>query len=250
MPSGNLDLSVTSRCRSLHCFQHQRRRLTDSRPAGCAQRHNGDASAGHVLLVLEVGVGSHQDIEPVFLGQLKELSVLEPRPTSLVGRRSLVARERLAQGNRSSLVEEDLHLCSGHRAAGGVLQDGARLRQRDAREPLEELLNRNVVLEVLEEGCHRDSGAAKHPCPAEPFGVSLDGWAAGPIDHAGNSNTATRKQGVPSAAPGPPAGSALRHRLRPGRQVSRPLVRGAWLGRQHRQLVARAQKLDPLRVRS
>ena len=81
---------------------------------------------------------------------LKQFAVLESRPAQLVSRCHRVTIEVLTQGNRSSLIEEDLHSSGRQCAARGVRQNGASLREGDARKPLDELMDRDVVFQVLE----------------------------------------------------------------------------------------------------
>jgi hypothetical protein len=62
-------------------------------------------------------------------------------------------------------------------AARSVIEDRARLRQRDAGEPLDELVHGRVVFQVIEQCGDWDPSAAEHPGPAHAAGVALDGWA-------------------------------------------------------------------------
>ncbi len=64
-----------------------------------------------------------------------------------------------------------------------MLEDGFDLPARDAREPLEKLLDGRPILEVLEQSLDRDPGAFEGPGSAEPVGSLLYSVTAGPIEH-------------------------------------------------------------------
>ena len=81
------------------------------------------------------------------------------------------------------LIEEDTHLGWGARAPGGVLQNGAYLFERDAREPIDELRDEGAILEIREQRGYRYPASAEHPSSAHTFWVALNCWAGGPIDH-------------------------------------------------------------------
>lgn len=86
-------------------------------------------------------------------------------------------RKRIAQRDRGALVEQDAHLGRSQGARLCMLQDGARLFQCDAWEPLNELGHQSAVFEVLEQCCHRHSGTSKYPRSANAVRVALDGGA-------------------------------------------------------------------------
>jgi hypothetical protein len=54
-----------------------------------------------------------------------------------------------------------------------VIQYGASLLYRHAREPIQELVQRGIVFEVLEKGCDRDARAAEHPGAADTQNPAL-----------------------------------------------------------------------------
>jgi hypothetical protein len=64
-----------------------------------------------------------------------------------------------------------------------VLEHNACLLKSYAGEPLNELMDRCVIFEVLEERCYRHARASKHPRTANASGVALDGSASGPVNH-------------------------------------------------------------------
>ncbi len=74
-----------------------------------------------------------------------------------------------------------------------MLQHGANLLQRDAREPLDELRHECAVFEVLEQRRHGYPRTAKHPNTAHALRVALDGWTGRPIDHEAHRTTAARE---------------------------------------------------------
>ena len=65
-----------------------------------------------------------------------------------------------------------------------MLQNGASLLGRDAGEPFDELMERRVVFEILEQGRNRYPRAAKYPGAAYPSWVMLGYRTGRPIDHA------------------------------------------------------------------
>jgi hypothetical protein len=60
---------------------------------------------------------------------------------------------------------------------GGILQDGLNLLSRDARKPLEVVIDPRAIFEILEKRRYGDSRATKNPRSALNFGASLDGLA-------------------------------------------------------------------------
>ncbi len=60
----------------------------------------------------------------------------------------------------------------------------ARLLCCDAREQINELRQRDPVLEVLKKGCYRDAGVAKHPGATDPPHIPLDRRAFSPVQAA------------------------------------------------------------------
>ena len=95
----------------------------------------------------------------------------------------------MAKRRWCALIEQDAQLCRAQRTARRVLQDGTHLFERDAGEPLDELMRRCIVLKVLEEGGNGHSGAAEHPSSAVPLWVLLDRVAGGPVNHTRKDST-------------------------------------------------------------
>jgi len=89
----------------------------------------------------------------------------------------------LAKWDWSTLVKKKTHLRRFERT-GGVLKHGADLRKRHARKPVNKVRDVCPILEILEEGRHRNTRAAKHPRATDQLGVTLHGWARRPINHA------------------------------------------------------------------
>ena len=58
----------------------------------------------------------------------------------------------------------------------------ARLLCFDAGEPVDEVLQRRVILQVLEQRSDGYSRTAKDPCPADACRVSFYNWTGGPIN--------------------------------------------------------------------
>jgi len=57
------------------------------------------------------------------------------------------------------------------------------LRQGNTGEPLNELMDRGILFEVLEERGNRDPRAPKNPCTTDAIRVALDIGARRPINH-------------------------------------------------------------------
>jgi hypothetical protein len=60
--------------------------------------------------------------------------------------------ERLSKGRRGALIEKHLHSSWCEGAAGGMLKYGTGLLGGDTRKPLDELVQRGIIFQVLEEG--------------------------------------------------------------------------------------------------
>lgn len=80
------------------------------------------------------------------------------------------------------LVEKNTHL-RRFEGTGGVLKYGADLRKRHARKPVHEVRDVGPIIEILEEGSHRNTGAAKHPRATDTLGVTLHSWTRRPVNH-------------------------------------------------------------------
>ena len=70
-----------------------------------------------------------------------------------------------------------------------MFQHRTRMLQRDPGEPLDELVDRGVIFQILEKRGHRDTGAAKDPRTTHTSGVSFNGRACGPVDHIHDAST-------------------------------------------------------------
>lgn len=97
--------------------------------------------------------------------------------------------QMLPQWSRLTLVEEDERLRNSQRAARSVLQDFTRLRNRDTREPLDKLLNRRAVFEVLEQRCDGNSRTLENPCSTNAARVVFDSRTGGSVDHEDGGST-------------------------------------------------------------
>src|SRR2546425_1799329 len=71
-----------------------------------------------------------------------------------VGGGDFVLCQRLAQGRRSTLIEQNAHSGWSQRAPCGVLQDGTDLLVGHAGKPLHELRRRSAVFKIFKESCH------------------------------------------------------------------------------------------------
>ena len=64
-----------------------------------------------------------------------------------------------------------------------MLQHAARLLLCDARKPLQKILHRGAIFNVLEQGSDRHASTTKYPRTADSISVAFDGGTGGPIDH-------------------------------------------------------------------
>ena len=80
-----------------------------------------------------------------------------------------------------------------------MLEHDTGLLQGDAGKPIDELMNRGVVFEVLEERGHGYASAKKDPSAAHSGGVLLDNSAGRPIDHGQNASTRCPAAATPMA---------------------------------------------------
>ena len=133
-------------------------------------------------MVPKVCAGRDEYIETRFDRGSDELGVLQARPATAVGRHDRVPDLNPSEWCRRSLVKEDLHLrfCKG--AAGHMIELASGLFWGDALEPIEELVERRIVFEVLKESRHQHTTAAKHPGAARQSREAHDGRAREPIN--------------------------------------------------------------------
>ena len=154
---------------------HLGQRPLNLRPACGPENHNCQISASQILLIPQILVSGNKNVVLPGLGCGDEFSVLQSRPTAFIGSRYFVPDQRVTQGRRRSVVEENPHLCHGKGTASGMLKHRACLIQSHAREPLEELMDGRVILEVFEEGRDGYTGAFEDPGTTHPRGIALDG---------------------------------------------------------------------------
>src|SRR5262245_56382093 len=64
-----------------------------------------------------------------------------------------------------------------------MVEHGRRLLAADSREPLQELLERRAVPQILEQRPDRDARATKYPRSADHVGVGFDGRTCAPMSH-------------------------------------------------------------------
>lgn len=62
-----------------------------------------------------------------------------------------------------------------------MFENGLDLATVNSLEPLQEIVDRGTVSQVLEQCRNRHARAAKHPCATHGSRVSLNGWARRPI---------------------------------------------------------------------
>lgn len=149
--SRNFDFRVTPWHRSFNCTKNWTNGALNARPTWRCERNERDAAGCEVLLVLQVGVGCNQRVEPFLFGGVQQLAIRQLRPAALVGRDDLMLRQRATQRFGRALVEQYAHLGRGKRAAGGVIQHGTNLLKTDARKPIHEFRDQRSVFKVLKE---------------------------------------------------------------------------------------------------
>ena len=155
----------------------------NARPACCRKNDDGNSSGSEVLLVLEIGVGGNKYLESVRFRRAQQVAILQRGPTKLISGGDTMTCERMPQRNRGSLVKQDTHLCSQQRGSGRVFQDVTRLRHGYAGKPLDELMNRGILFQVLEKCGNGNPRTAENPSTAYAVRVALDIGAGRPIDH-------------------------------------------------------------------
>ena len=171
---GNLDLKVGSGGSDFDRINDRRNDTAYARPACGKQADNGDAPNTKVLLIPKARVGRDKDFEAVLFSGVQQLTVLQRRPAALVSRRHFVVEQRLAQRDRSTLIEENAHSGGCQCTACRVFEDRANLVERDARKQREKLAHRNAILEIFKQGRYGHASASKQPSAAEASRIALD----------------------------------------------------------------------------
>ena len=100
--------------------------------------------------MMELQVSRQQQLEPLSLGSIQQVAILQPRPAELVSGSNLVVLERIAERKRRALIEQDAHSSRRERAAGRMLEHGPSLLEGHPGKPLHELRHERPVLQVLE----------------------------------------------------------------------------------------------------
>ncbi len=77
------------------------------------------------------------------------------------------------EGSRSSLVEQNSHSRDFQRP-GGVFQYGANLLRRNARKPIQKVLDRCPIFNVLEQRSYRHASTSEYPRSADAIGIAFD----------------------------------------------------------------------------
>jgi hypothetical protein len=76
--------------------------------------------------------------------------------------------------------------CSCHQALLGVAEHELNLFARHARKPFQEIIDPRTVLEILEQGSHRDTRRFEQPLTAAFAGRAFDRGTLAPIEHVAN----------------------------------------------------------------
>ena len=79
------------------------------RPTRGEEHHDGQSPLAQVLLVLQILVGGHQDLESSSFSLGDQVTVLKGAPGELIDGGYVVETEMAAEGDRSPLIKEDLH---------------------------------------------------------------------------------------------------------------------------------------------
>ena len=140
----------------------------DSRPTRRLNNNNGHPSTSKVLPILQILVRGNEDFELCLLVSRDKFAILQAGPASFVGCFYQVPNERAAQRRRRALVKQNAHLRHFERTSCCVLEHGAGLIDSHAGKPIDKLVYRGVVFEVLEQ---RGDG---HPRPGRPMRRSRD----------------------------------------------------------------------------
>jgi len=102
--SRDLDFDVAARLCGTYCIYDRFECLINPRPAWCSENDDRYPTHIKILLILKVHVGRNQDVESVLFCGREELSVLQPRPASLVGSLDLVGGQGSSQRDWRPLV--------------------------------------------------------------------------------------------------------------------------------------------------
>ena len=156
---------------------------SNARPACRGENDNSNSSGREVLLIPKPSVGGDKHVEPLLFGRTQQLAVLQGSPAKLIRSGNAVTRKSLPQRDGGSLVKQDPHLCGQQSRLGGVFQDVTGLRQGNAGKPLDELVNRGIFFEILEQRGNRNPRAPKNPGTTYAIRVALNIGAGRPINH-------------------------------------------------------------------
>lgn len=211
----------------------------NARPTRRREHQYRDAPRRQVLLVLQVLIGRNEQGEIGVFGGLQQFSILQLCPSALERRIDGVASQELTERDRRALIEQNAQLRRRDSTARSMREDGPHLFERNARKPLEELMQRHVVFEILEQGRDGDTRATEQPRTAVPLVVLFDRIAGGPVDHtlkysesglgrltpcsaAGLYNSAAGERSEPAAFldSAPTAAAIVRRHLRNRREQS------------------------------
>ena len=106
---------------------------SQNRPLSVPKRHNGDFSAGQILLIPDVLVCRYKNLEPRGLGGLKQVSINKPLPAAFNRLNHQMAFQSVSERGRRTVVKQDEHLPPiwSRPAAVGMGQDFApQIRER------------------------------------------------------------------------------------------------------------------------
>lgn len=93
LKSWEIHFSVASRGYGVEGLDNHLSALPDAGPTGGCQDDNGDAVGTKILLVSQIRICCHERGEAVGLCSAKQLTVLKPRPSTLVRSNDLVMRQ-------------------------------------------------------------------------------------------------------------------------------------------------------------
>jgi hypothetical protein len=114
------------------------------------------------MLIRQISIDGYQNIE-FMLRPLKQLAILEPRPTSVRDRLYFMALDMSREAPIDAFIEENLHLRSlCDDLFHGFVKKRDHLLSRDGGEALEKIIDRLPPFEIVDERLHRNSGPSEH----------------------------------------------------------------------------------------
>jgi hypothetical protein len=151
----------------------------DERPSALSENNNGDSATCQILLIAEIFVGGHEDIEPCGLRLVQEITITQFLPAAGAGfGYGVVADEVASQSARCSVIEQNEHLTTGD-IWFSALRDELKNRL-DLFAGHAELIDKFIdvhVLEILKYSRNGHPRSSKDPCSASFAGDAFNSRA-------------------------------------------------------------------------